>query len=236
MSKRFQGNLDIRPREGDKPTVRLQGDSGTVLVGGGGEDGQILLRGADQKQVGRWRAAKAEIELGGNGTSGRVALLDKNDRLQIELDGESGDIRLLGADCAEEMPVDAARVAEIEPGTVLVIGADGPLRPCDAAYDHRVLGVVAGAGGTRPGIVLGHQPAAPGTAPRRRVTSLGRVGCKVDASFGAVEPGDLLTTSPTTGHAMKALDPARRAGSVLGKALGGLAEGRGVIQIWAALQ
>ncbi len=36
----------------------------------------------------------------------------------------------------------------------MVIGEDGALRPSDSAYDRKVAGVVSGAGGFRPGIVL----------------------------------------------------------------------------------
>jgi hypothetical protein len=55
---------------------------------------------------------------------------------------------------------------------------------------------------------------------------IGKVYCKVDARYSAIEMGDLLTTSPTRGYAMKAADPVRAFGSVLGKALQGLARGK----------
>lgn len=57
----------------------------------------------------------------------------------------------------------------------------------------------------------------------------GTVPCKVDAGYGAIRPGDLLTTSPTAGHAMRAADPAP--GTVVGKALEPLAEGTGLIRV-----
>jgi hypothetical protein len=46
----------------------------------------------------------------------------------------------------------------------------------------------------------------------------------------------MLTTSPTEGHAMKACDPARAFGAVIGKALRPLATGIGLIPILIALQ
>ncbi len=64
----------------------------------------------------------------------------------------------------------------------------------------------------------------------------GKVYCKVDARFGAVEVGDLLTTAPTPGHAMKADDPVRAFGAVIGKALRPLEAGTGLIPIIVALQ
>jgi len=142
-----------------------------------------------------------------------------------------GDVLLTGADCAEQFDVDEA-MQPIDPGTVLVIGADGVLRRSEAAYDTRVAGVVAGAGAYRPGIILGgRQP----SANRLSVSLVGKVYCKVDGSSGAIDVGDLLTTSPTPGHAMKASDPRRAFGAIIGKALGSWSRGRGLIPILVAL-
>jgi hypothetical protein len=68
------------------------------------------------------------------------------------------------------------------------------------------------------------------------VALTGRVWCQVDASFGAVKPGDLLTTSPTAGHAMVAADPSRRSGAVIGKAMTSLEGGRGLVLVLVNLQ
>jgi hypothetical protein len=65
---------------------------------------------------------------------------------------------------------------------------------------------------------------------------LGKVYCKVDAGYGAIAIGDLLTTSPTPGHAMKAEDPLKAFGAVIGKALRPLKEGQGLLPILIALQ
>ncbi len=47
---------------------------------------------------------------------------------------------------------------------------------------------------------------------------------------------DLLTTSPTRGHAQKVLDPAAAMGAIVGKALAPLAKGRGRIPVMVLLQ
>ena len=60
--------------------------------------------------------------------------------------------------------------------------------------------------------------------------------CKVDADVAPVEVGDLLTTSPTRGHAQKATDRARSLGTVIGKAMAPLASGRGVVPVLVGLQ
>ncbi|UCF81496.1 MAG: hypothetical protein JSV08_03545 [Acidobacteriota bacterium] len=62
----------------------------------------------------------------------------------------------------------------------------------------------------------------------------GTVACKVDAGYGAVEVGDLLVTSPTAGHAMRADEPAP--GTVLGKALEPLNAGAGAIKVLVMLR
>jgi hypothetical protein len=68
------------------------------------------------------------------------------------------------------------------------------------------------------------------------VALTGKAFCKVDAKYAPIEVGDLLTTSPTPGHAMKASDPLKAFGAVIGKALCPLKEGTSLIPILIALQ
>jgi hypothetical protein len=95
-----------------------------------------------------------------------------------------------------------------------------------------VAGVCSGAGAFRPGLVLGRRQ-SPNRLP---IALVGKVYCKVDADQAAIEVGDLLTTSPTAGHAMKATNPSRAFGAVIGKAMEPLASGLGLIPILVALQ
>jgi hypothetical protein len=71
---------------------------------------------------------------------------------------------------------------------------------------------------------------------RATIALVGKVYCKVDADEAPISVGDLLTTSPTCGHAMKAADPMKAFGAVIGKALAGLDEGCGLIPILVTLQ
>lgn len=57
---------------------------------------------------------------------------------------------------------------------------------------------------------------------------------KVDASYGAIAPGDLLVASPNPGYAMRAVSP--QPGTIIGKALDGLPSGTGVIPVIVTLQ
>jgi hypothetical protein len=143
----------------------------------------------------------------------------------------TGDLCLVNQDCAEDFEISDAE--EIEPGTVMVIDRGGALHISECAYDRRVAGVISGAGDLKPGIILGRQQSPRNMMP---IALLGKVNCKVDAGQASIEVGDLLTTSPTRGHAMKAVDPSKAFGAVIGKALLPLGGGVGVIPILIALQ
>lgn len=60
--------------------------------------------------------------------------------------------------------------------------------------------------------------------------------CKVDADIAPIQLGDLLTTSPTKGHAQKVLSPEKAIGAIIGKALGSLKKGKGKIPVLVMLQ
>lgn len=141
----------------------------------------------------------------------------------------TGDIQLPGADLAEQFDLDGE--APADPGCVLVIAGPGRVKVGDREYDPGVVGVVSGAGSYRPALILDHQ-AGPSRPP---LALTGKVWCKADAELGPIQAGDLLTTSSTPGHAMKASDPSRSFGAVLGKALDALPRGRGLIPMLVAL-
>src|SRR6267143_361505 len=77
----------------------------------------------------------------------------------IHLNGNTGDIILSNADCAEDFEI-AGPKEEVTPGTVMVLDQEeaGKLRPCRQPYDHKVVGVISGAGDYRPGIILDRWP------------------------------------------------------------------------------
>jgi hypothetical protein len=142
----------------------------------------------------------------------------------------TGDIELAGADLAEQFGVVGELAAE--PGCVVVLAGDDRVRVSDRAYDRRVAGVVSGAGSYRPALILDRQAGS----DRRPLALTGKVWCNAEADSGPIAVGDLLTTSATPGHAMRASDQGRAFGAVIGKALGSLESGRGLLPILVALQ
>jgi hypothetical protein len=141
-----------------------------------------------------------------------------------------------GADVAEPFKISSADQSESIPaGAVVVIDAQHPgqLRMSSKPYDTHVAGVVSGANGINPGIQMQQQGLLEGG---RNVALTGRVYALADTCNGAIEPGDLLTTSDQPGYAMKVIDHARAQGAILGKAMTGLSEGSGMILVLVTLQ
>ncbi|MDQ1366620.1 MAG: hypothetical protein QOK20_2840 [Acidimicrobiaceae bacterium] len=136
-----------------------------------------------------------------------------------------------GADFAEDFSV--VGDAPVEPGMVVVLDDSGGVRICDRPYDTRVAGVLSGAGDFRPAVILDRR--AGRDALRMPLALTGKVYCLADATDSPIGVGDLLTTSPTPGHAMRATDRTRAFGSTLGKAMGALAGGRGLVPVLVGL-
>lgn len=142
-------------------------------------------------------------------------------------------LEIAGADVAEKFPCDEKMVAA---GTVMEIDPDhtGKLRIAREAYSPRVAGVVSGAGDVPVGAILGNLP---GQEDLPAIALSGRVWVQCDATREAIGAGDLLTTSATPGHAMKAIDRERSHGAVLGKAMTKLDQGeRGLVLVLVNLQ
>jgi hypothetical protein len=138
-----------------------------------------------------------------------------------------------GTDIAERFS--SASDQLIEPGTVVVVDEANPgqINPSGSAYATTVVGIVSGAGGVEPGLVL-HQK---GMMEGPHVVAIaGRVYVKATAANDAIKPGDLLTSSDLAGHAMKATDHDLAFGAVIGKALTGLDSDTGLVLVLVNLQ
>jgi len=90
---------------------------------------------------------------------------------------------------------------------------------------------------SQPGIILGE----PGD-DKVKVAHSGRVKVKVDARYGAIKTGDLLVSSASSGYAMRSMPvdingiSMHRPGTIVGKALEPLKEGKGEILVLLTLQ
>lgn len=125
--------------------------------------------------------------------------------------------------------------ALVEPGTVMVIDPEhaGNLKMSTVAYDHKVAGIVSGAGDVNPGLTLQQEGVLDGNLS---VAIAGRVYVKAEAHSSAIEPGDLLTTSDMAGYAMKATNSKLSHGTIIGKAMTRLQDGTGLVLVLVNLQ
>jgi hypothetical protein len=204
--------------------------SGQLALGGNGETGGVSASNPQGVSMASLYG-NGEIRAGAFGQAGSILVRDASGHDALVLSGQTGDIILQNADCAEDF--DLVESAPAEPGAVMVLDDDGKLRQSERPYDKKVAGVVSGAGAYRPGIVLGRSQTATSSVA---LAMLGKVFCKVDATHDPIAVGDLLTTSSVVGHAMRAGDPARAFGAVIGKALRPWHDGLGLIPILVALQ
>jgi hypothetical protein len=177
-------------------------------------------------------------------SSGRVGIRTEQPATELHVNG-TATVKVLqitgGADLSEHFAVRGAAnvgnaASPIQAGLVVSIDPDEPgkLVVSSQAYDHKVAGIISGAGGVSPGMLMSQSGSmADGDHP---IALTGRVYCWADASYGPIAPGDLLTTSDTPGHARKVTDYAKAQGAVIGKAMTVLKQGKGLVQALVTLQ
>jgi hypothetical protein len=139
-----------------------------------------------------------------------------------------------GADFAESVDITGGRT-EYEPGDILVIDPNAPGKFLKSTQAYSTL--VAGIYSTKPGFVGRLHPQDAKTDKTEvPMAMVGRVPTKVSAENGPIKVGDLLVSSSTLGYAMKGTDRNQMLGAVVGKALGSLDSGKGVIEVLVTLQ
>jgi hypothetical protein len=145
-----------------------------------------------------------------------------------------------GADFAESMRT-TDDPASLEPGDVLVIDPQKPraVKKSTEANSRLVAGVYS----TKPAVLaIGERHIDDSLEGEVPVAIVGIVPVKVTAENGPIHIGDLLVTSSTPGHAMKAKPMIINGieiyptGAILGKALEPLEEGAGVIKVLVTLR
>lgn len=226
------------PNEFGNAFVGMSDDDHLGFYGAGGGGWGLLM-----KRQNGWIGIKtsdpqAELDVAG---AARIESLDVSTSIQASELNVNGWTRTQvlqitgGSDIAE--PFNVRGEGELLPGMVVAIDPArvGELRVADQAYDTTVAGIISGANGVNAGLTLTQTDSvADGKHP---VALTGRVWCWADADAGGpIQAGDLLTTSPTPGHAMKVQDRGRAAGATLGKAMSSLKGGRGYVLVLVNLQ
>lgn len=161
----------------------------------------------------------------------------------IEIDGSyGGDGRITtnelqitgGSDLSELFKLSDYHL--IEKGMIVCIDSknEGSLCISSKPYDKTVAGIISGANDIETGLIMSQDGSI--ADGEHLVALTGRVYCLVDADISPVEAGDLLTTSPTPGHAMKAKNKRKANGAIIGKAMSSLDEGKGLVLVLVSLQ
>ena len=229
--------------------VRQNNASGSLIKAfgaNGGNHEMILYNDGSMEFFNGSHIRTIRIDPSESGTTdaGQITLYNSTgSTATIEIDGSfngvgrvtTNELQITGGSDITE-PFSVAFFEDMKAGMVLSIDDEnhGELKVSSEPYDRCVAGIISGAGGVRPGLIMGQKGTiADGDVP---VALSGRVYCWCDASHGAIKPGDLLTTSYTPGHAMKATDMSRAPGAVIGKAMTSLNEGQGLVLVLVSLQ
>lgn len=206
--------------------LRFAGERTIKLDGATNNGGEILLYGPNK-----------HVEIQSNSTvtkGGRIRLFNKAGSARLVMDSEYGTDGLAriicdeieirgGADLTEAFDINSDVVPE--PGMLVCVDESsmGDLTVCSEAYDTKVIGVLSGANGIRPGMRMSQEGSiADGDYP---IAVTGRVFVKANAQNGAIRPGDFLTTSDENGEAMKAGKQDKTRGAIIGKSLSSIVDG-----------
>lgn len=187
-----------------------------------------------------------EIKPTETGTDGASMLMYNRDGLvTIEMDADfsDGDGRVItselqikgGSDLAEHFDIDEAEEKEAKPGMLVSIDTktEGKLCLTQQAHDKKIVGVISGANGIKPGMLMGQQGTiAFGKYP---VALAGRVYVLCNNEGGEIKAGDFLTSSSKKGYAKKVGKLQQAQGAIIGKAMGS-ANAEGYVLVLINLQ
>jgi len=146
---------------------------------------------------------------------------------EVEITGGS-DLAELFDITNKEKEVKAGYLVSLDPS------APGKLMISNEPYDKKVAGIVSGANGIKPGILMGQDDTM--ATGDDLVTLSGRTYVIANVNNGSIKIGDLITSSSVAGQAMKATNKKKSRGAVIGKAMTELKEGQGFILVLVNLQ
>ena len=195
--------------------------------------GSSVIGGWSNFASGLLSVAMGERSTASHRNSFVVGLDPSNNNANCDSSGDSqfkicGNLEVTGScsggnSCDQDVAEAFNQLDFLESGDVVVIVDSSDyksVKKTSIPMDKLVVGVIS----TSPAMVMGSSG-----NNSVNVALTGVVPTKVDSSFGNIEVGDLLTSSPTSGHAMKCSGDC--SGAIIGKALQSFSGGRGKINI-----
>jgi hypothetical protein len=240
---------------GDGVYVYSAGEDGVHVDSAGGDGVDVRdvtgnglrVDGAGLNGVEIWNATYDGVQVNAAGRYGVQANTDGTYGLytpdSVYVGGKIDLVGTVDPVIGERFEVDPQGHYEV--GDLLVIDPDSPyLVLSSEPNDTKVIGVVGPGLDYEEGelmvIVFGWHGANPAEDDEENVRTVAKI--KADAGYGSIQRGDLLTTSPRPGYAMRAqaVDMAGveiyRPGTIIGKALESLDAGQGLIEIFVVPQ
>ena len=180
-----------------------------------------------QSATGVWRGI---VESGANAGSAVASSSATSAVFRADADG---DLYADGSFCAQALELGSADAAEwvgvsgqVEIGDVLALDPTHPLgyRRTSTACSSLIAGVVS----SQPGVALGRSS---GPGAQVLLALVGIVPVRVTDEGGSIQPGDLLVSSSTPGHAMRWAGPGPFPCALVGKALEPMTENEGLVLV-----
>ncbi len=224
-------------------TLRVQKDASSGYINLVSQTNpSVVLRDADQNK---------NVELLSNFNGSGAVKIYHHDASGVELGkielisnyAQSNDSRIItdeveirgGSDLAELFEITGDQ-KEVQPGMLVSLDPkeDGKLRLTRHSYDRSIAGVVSGANGVKPGILMGQDGTL--ATGSELVTITGRTYVLCNTDNGPIKIGDLLTSSPIPGTGMKASRKRKSRGTIIGKAMSTLVGDKGYVLVLVSLQ
>jgi hypothetical protein len=188
-----------------------------------------------------------EIKPTESGADGASMLLYNNAgvaTIEIDADFGDGDGRVItselqirgGSDLAENFDITDEEEKYLKPGMLVSIDTEkeGQLCITKQSTDTKIVGVISGANGIKPGMLMGQQGTiAYGKYP---IALAGRVYVLSNKEGGEINAGDFLTSASQRGYAKKAGKLSHAQGAIIGKAMGKADSKTGYVLVLINLQ